>query len=114
MRLQVEFMENTLKSETMDETWSVSAAASIYGSVEENNTDEFEVSNVDCRTTFCRAELFFELDSMEERIKSLRNFTPWNGKLFYYYDDIVSGNGVVYLAREDYRLPNPAAVENEL
>jgi hypothetical protein len=106
IQAQVELVEGTLRTETVDPRWTDGAEATLRETFHKENMKGFQLWAVTCRTTLCRTELTLEgSSSPEESFKRLANSVPWQGQGFVRIDPGESAGIVLYLSREGYSLP---------
>lgn len=105
IKAQLDLMEETLQSESVDEKWSNSSMQGIYDAVLKNTAIGFHIASADCRSTICRLDLTFDPDLSEDSLSELPDLIPWSGEIFFHIDDIDSGEAVLYVSREGHFLP---------
>lgn len=106
VRSQLELMEETVLTEETDAEWSKEAELALDQVYSKEEMEQVERVDVECRTTLCRIELFFDESAIpEEAFRNLAHLTPWEGEGFMRMDDGDKAQAVVYLAREGHSLP---------
>ena len=106
---QVDLIEDMMRAEAPDPTWTDAAELSLQGMFHREEPTGFYLVHAECRTTVCRLEL--SLDGSVSPAESFRNLVhlmPWQGQGFVRIEDGESAAVVVYLAREGYAFPRAA------
>lgn len=102
---QIDLLETTLDTELEDEEWADAAVTALRDAFEGEIADGIQLLEADCRSSMCRLTLAFDAGLAEEGFRKLQSIAPWAGETFFQVNDVTSGEAVVYIAREDHRLP---------
>jgi hypothetical protein len=107
-RVVKEAMEARYNSETVDPGWSAGRVTAIKGALATVLPD-VKVTNVECATTICRAELVHDdPDSQSSLMEKTSENDALNTETFYLFDkESTPPRTVLYMAREGQRLPRP-------
>lgn len=100
-------MEETLYSEPVDDTWSLSSEMAVMDSLA-NVSDQLNVESVECASTLCALHIAGNGNSAgSDVMHSFSRNINWQGEMTMQYD-LNTGKGVAYLAREGHSLPGAA------
>lgn len=108
LRAQVETLGTALHAEFVDGDWAKPAMIALSEAFEAETAEGIEMLEVDCRGSMCRVALAFDPALAEESFRKIQASVPWEGEVFFHIEDVDSGEAVVYIAREDQRLPRAA------
>ena len=103
---ELNLLEETLRSEPVDNEWSEVAVSSLYESFENDEADGLELINAECHSTFCRLDLVFDLPSPEDSFRALQETLPWYGEMIYEAENSANGQSFAYISRQGYSLPS--------
>ena len=104
-RRQLEILDSAMLAETIDSQWANGAQLAVAEVFQDGEIPGVQLTNIECRTTLCRLELFLDGSmSPEASFRNLVHIAPWPGQSLV---NTVEEGGVaeVYLAREGYSLP---------
>jgi hypothetical protein len=103
-RAEIGLMESTLRAEQPDPEWASTAQLALNTKLQEEAIPGVQLLKAECRTTLCRMEMSLDRSTAQESFRNLFDLAPWSGQSLIQLDT-ETGVAVMYLAREEYTLP---------
>ena len=104
---KIELMESTMRAEKSDPAWASTAQLALHTALHKEALPGVQLMKAECRTTLCRMELMLDGSTMQESFRNLIDLAPWSGQSLIQLN-AETGLGVMYLAREEFKLPQVA------
>jgi hypothetical protein len=101
---ELALMEGTLRAETSDPAWANTAQLALQTTFQQEALSGVQMVKAECGSTLCRMELSLDDSTMQESYSSLPDLIPWSAASFLQLNT-ETGAAVMYLAREEYSLP---------
>lgn len=103
---QLAVFDNAARVEAVDQQWAATARADVLESFQALSEEGVGVSDVQCHTSFCQGRFYLDNDDINASVRELQAVSPWKGETFIWIENTEQGEGVIYLARDGYKLPH--------
>ena len=101
---EIDLLEGTLRAEKPDPAWATAAQLALHTTLHNGAFPGVQIVGAECRTTLCRMELALDVATAQDSFRNLIDLAPWSGQGLIQLN-AETGLAVMYLAREEYKLP---------